>query len=180
MNKMRAIVTLVAMSIAWTSSYAGYWRDSDGRPTADTASRRTVEGFGGWVLVTPDQDWAEKWNTPAESVPSFRESKSVRRGEKVFTLIFFANPKLAQDRSADVTCDLKVTRPNGTESLNQRDVPCFRGRIAGDPFNMYLSGPVIGFIGEPGDPAGTWTVEVQLKDNLRKVVVPLKTSFDLE
>jgi hypothetical protein len=36
------------------------------------------------------------------------------------------------------------------------------------------------FIGEPTDPIGMWTVEVTLKDNIRKVVLPMKTTFTLE
>jgi len=44
---------------------------------------------------------------------------------------------------------------------------------------MYLSEPVIAFVGDPGDPAGEWVVRVTLKDNNRKVEVPLRASFFL-
>jgi hypothetical protein len=39
--------------------------------------------------------------------------------------------------------------------------------------------PVIDFVGDPDDPLGTWTVRISLKDNIRKVTLRLKTSFEL-
>ena len=57
---------------------------------------------------------------------------------------------------------------------------CFKGEIKGSTYNIYLAEPVMNFIGEPTDPIGMWTVEVTLKDNIRKVVLPMKTTFTLE
>ncbi|RON15866.1 hypothetical protein [Pseudomonas frederiksbergensis] len=177
---LRLLAVLIAMSFSWSSAHAGYWRDSNGNPYPDTESRRIIGGFGGSLLITSDSDWEKKWNTPAETTPIFTEAKVVTLGERIFTLTFFANPKLNANHEANITCDLKVTRPNGTESINQRDSVCFQGRLNGEPSNMYLAAPVIDFIGEPGDPTGIWTVEITLKDNLRKVVMPLKATFTLK
>lgn len=158
----------------------GAWKDRQGRPLPATEARRSINGLGGFLLVTPDTDWREKWNTPAETVPHFRQADSVARGQPLFVLIFFANPALDKEGRADLACDLTVTRPDGTVSTNQQAVECFRGEIKGGPRNTYLAAPVIGFTGDANDPAGKWVVRVVLKDKLKKAVLPLETAFVLE
>jgi hypothetical protein len=141
--------------------------------------RRAVDGFGGWVLVTSDANWQAKWETPSSTMPTFTVARDVARGKKVFALIFFANPQLDRAKQANVTCDIEMTRPDGSVSTRQSDQVCFSGALQGDPHDTYLSVPVIGFVGDPGDPAGTWRIRVTLKDNNRHVSVPLQTSFNL-
>lgn len=177
---LRLLTALIAMSFSWSSVYAGYWMDSNGNPSPDTASRRSIGEFGGWLLTTSDPDWEKKWNTPPETAPVFNEARMVTLGERIFTLTFFANPELDANHEANITCDLKVIRPDGTESINQRDVVCFQGRLKEEPSNIYLAAPVIDFLAEPGDPIGIWTIEITLKDNVRNVVIPLKTAFTLK
>ena len=77
-----------------------------------------------------------------------------------------------------MTCDIDVIKPTGTPSTHQEGAVCFQGRLK-EPRLTYLSAPVIAFVGDPGDPAGEWMVRITLKDNVRHVAVPLKTSFML-
>jgi len=156
------------------------WKDAKGQPAPNTESRKSVGGFGGSLIVTSDADWQAKWQTPSDTVPHFTEAKTVARGKQVFVLTFFANPLLDSRGSADVRCDIDVVRPNGTTSIHQVDAPCFKGPLQGPPTYLYLSNAVIGFTGDPGDPAGEWIVRVSIKDNVRQVAVPLRTSFVLE
>ncbi len=86
MKKLLAIC-LMTMSVLVSAQNIG-WRSSDGSPAADTDSMKSVQGFGGWLLVTPDQDWEQKWNTPSENVPSFNEAHDVKYGEELTILIF--------------------------------------------------------------------------------------------
>lgn len=152
----------------------------DGKPIPETEARRSLNGLAGMLLVTPDADWREKWDTPASNIPKFKEATSVPRGKQVFILTFFANPKLDAEGRANLKCDFDITRPDGSASLHQADLSCFEGASKGNPYNMRLSAPAIGFTGDPGDPAGTWTVRVVLKDKVGNTVLPLKTSFVLE
>ena len=155
------------------------WKDQTQRMVDDTDARKSKDGFGGWVVVTSDADWRMKWQSSPETVPSFTEAKAVKRGQSVFVLIFFSNPLIANGM-ADVTCDIDVTRPDGTSSIHQPGATCFGGRLEEDPHHVFLSGPVIQFIGEPRDPAGDWIVKVLLRDTARNVALPLKASFNLE
>ena len=158
----------------------GVWRDVQGNPVPNTSFRKSVNGFGGWLVVTPDQDWEEKWNTPSDTVPQFSEAKSVSIGKKIFVLIFFSNPALSKEGEASVMCNLDVERPNGTHSIQQSGVVCFEGVLKGPQTNLYLSAPVIGFVGESGDPPGIWIVRVTLKDQVKKTTIPLETTFTLQ
>jgi hypothetical protein len=172
-----AILAMAACSIA-TSQDVG-WRDKDGNSAPDTDSRKTSNGFAGWLLTTSDPDWEAKWNTPEHETPRFTEADTVRKGETIFTLIFIVNPKPDAKGEVNVSCDLKVTRPDGTTSIDEKNVDCLKGELQGHPHNMRLAAPVLGFIGEPADPPGTWRVDVILRDVPRGVTMDLHTSFEL-
>lgn len=156
------------------------WRAQDGKIMSQTEARKSVNGFGGWLLVTPGSDWQKEWQKPSTETPNLKEAKLVKKGETAFVLIFFANPKLDSQQKADVRCNIKITRPNGTISINQSDVICFQGKVDADPRSVFLANPNIGFTGEPNDPLGKWIVEIDLIDKIRDTKIPLKTSFRLE
>lgn len=167
----------VVLGLAPQNSEAG-WRDRQGTPAADTDNRKSVDGFGGWVIVTSDADWQKKWETPADTTPDFTAAEQVPRGKQVFVLSFFANPQLDSKGKAEVRCDIDLLGPDGTVATHQKDVVCFQGSLK-DPRLAYLSGPVVAFRGDPGDPSGEWEVRVTLRDKVRNVSVSLKTSFTL-
>lgn len=137
------------------------------------------DGFGGSLLITLDDDWKEKWDTPPENKPSFRKADVIPYGKKVYVLTFFANPKTDSANKANIRCDIQITAPTGKIAMSQKDLTCFSGTITGRLYNTYLSDPVIAFSGDPGDPPGRWIVEVSLRDAHRDVALPLKSSFQL-
>ena len=141
---------------------------------------KSKNDFAGSLLATVDEDWEKKWNTPPETKPSFNKAGAVSYGKKVFILTFFSNPLKDGQGNANVRCDLKISAPTGNVSLEKKGMVCFSGRIAGNPYNLYLSIPVIAFSGDPGDPLGTWVVEVDLRDENRNVALPLRTTFQLK
>lgn len=170
---------LAALALAAGMASAGD-RPAAGAGIPAIGPKGSADGFSGLLMVTPDADWKEKWDTPASETPRFNTTDEVARGGKVFVLIFLANPGLGADGSADVTCDLEVLRPDATLSSHQDGVMCFKARPQGPATNVYLAAPVVVFTGDPGDPAGAWTVRVTLRDNIRHVNVPLATSFTLK
>jgi hypothetical protein len=175
---MRETVLLVLVLISGAVSAEVGWRDRDGNPVPDTDSQKSIEGFGGLLVVTPDEDWEEKWNTPTEGA-EFSHTSAVARGGKLFILTMFTNPRVDDSGAAHLTLDIDVKRPDGSSSTHAEDAVCFQGTFSGPPHNVYLCGPVIGFVGEPSDPAGTWSVQITLTDMNRKVSMPLATRFEL-
>lgn len=156
-----------------------YWLLSDGSKAPNTENQKSILGFGGWLLVTPDKDWEEKWNTPRENVPRFSEAEDVKLGQELTILPFFANPKLDSISNFEILCDIRVEKPDGTFSINEKNVPCAKGALEVDPMGIFLTQTVIKYIGEKGDPFGVWTVYFEMKDSIRGVSLPLKTSFNL-
>jgi|SRR5580658_1120103 hypothetical protein len=156
-----------------------HWLGTDGKPIPDEDARRSVGGFGGWLVVTPDADWEKKWDTPSDTMPAFTTAEKVHRGQTLSILIFYANPQVDSHSSISVSCDFRVTRPNGTRSIDAKHMRCASGPIAGEPTALRLSNQLLKFIGEAGDPLGKWTVEVTLHDEHAKLTVPLETEFDL-
>jgi hypothetical protein len=173
------LALLSAFLIASLLAEDRVWRDENGNLAPNTEARSAVSGFGGWLVVTSDADWRAKWETPSNTVPRFTEAKIVTRGKHIFILTFFANPQLTEKRIADVACDIDVIRADGSSSVHQTDAVCFHGELKGSATNVYLSAPILDFIGEENDPGGKWFVHVTLKDKNRHVSLPLKTSFIL-
>ncbi|MEJ8856349.1 hypothetical protein WKW79_17345 [Variovorax robiniae] len=180
-SRLASILCALALAAipACAMAQDGIWKDRYGRPVPQTESRRTLNGLGGWVVVTPDTDWEEKWARPSVIGPVFTQAKKVPKGKPVFVLVFLGNPEVGADGRADVSCDLNVTGPDG-RSLVQQSIACFQGVPGGARNSMYLSKPVLGITSEPSDPSGTWTVQVSLKDKLSGTALPLKTTFIVE
>ncbi len=155
------------------------WTDAQGRLAPDTGARKAVQGFGGWLIVTPDSDWKEKWNTAPEAVPSFREATTVEYGEHLTLLTFFVNPQADADGAINVLCNIKLTKPDGSVPVDTKGVDCASGKLQGSPRNLRLTSAVIEFVGEKGDPPGVWRVELNLTDKNRNVSMPLKAEFTL-
>ncbi|MBM9604872.1 hypothetical protein [Desulfopila inferna] len=135
--------------------------------------------FRGWLLITSDRDWKEKWDTPSEVIPRFVEAKSVRLGENITILTFYLNPGADEDNHISITCDIKIIRPDERISYEQEELLCGDGEIVGDPQNIRLAYVVIDFSAELGDPYGIWTVEVLLRDHNGLAEVFLQDHFAL-
>ncbi|NOQ80997.1 MAG: hypothetical protein GQ548_00550 [Methylophaga sp.] len=155
------------------------WLAKDGSRVKETDNMKSVKGFGGSLLVTPDEDWEEKWNTPSHTTPYFREASTVKYGQKLSILTFFTNPMLDQIGNIHLSCGIKVTRPDGTTSFDQKNIECLKGPFHSDPHSVFLSPVVIHYSGDEGDPAGEWNVEIYITDENRDATVHLKSSFTL-
>ncbi len=181
MDEMKFILTclLVALSLGAFAETGG-WVSKDGRPIPNSDTMKSINGFGGSLIVTPDRDWEEKWNTLPETVPYFSEAKHVSYGEQLTILVFYINPKIDSSGTVNILCDIKVTRPDGSTSIDARGVQCAEGKLQGNPRNVRLTSAVIKYVGEAGDPPGKWIIDIALMDQVRGTVVPLKTHFNLQ
>jgi hypothetical protein len=157
----------------------GGWVTKDGKPAPDTDNMKSKNGFGGWLIITPDDDWEAKLNTSPETVPQFQQVTEVKYGQRIAILTFYINPKTSEAGDIRILCDLNVLRPDGSSSVNEENVDCAVGKIQGNPRNVRLVSAVLKFIGEKSDLPGEWKVNVTLKDMNRDVEIPLNSKFIL-
>ncbi|TAH45022.1 MAG: hypothetical protein E6R11_04230 [Rhodocyclaceae bacterium] len=127
----------------------------DGNPLPETEARLSRDGFSASLVVTSDRDWQAKWETSPETVPHFTEANEVSKGGELSILTFLANPLIGPSGMTDVACDFIVTRPDGSKSINELDMPCFNFELKTNPKNVYLTAASLKHIAEPSDLRGT-------------------------
>jgi len=176
MRYILPIALFLFSTIAFSSVYFG----PDFSEWSQTESRKEKDNFAGWLLITSDTNWQKKWETPPNTVPRFNEASVVKRGDELVILTFFVNPKTDTDNNANVICSLKVTRPDGSISVEQENIVCGEGKLQGPSQHIRLSPAIINFIGEKTDPLGIWIVEVEINDAVRDIKLNLKAQFELE
>ena len=181
------LITLFIIVSVSRVSYASYdkddvyegWRNKDGKIDPNSDNMKSIKGFGGWLLITSDADWEEKWNTPTYVSPNFNEASNVSYGQKLTILTFFINPKVSDQGTINITCGVKITRPDNKVSVDNQNIECLKDIVIENPGNVHLSPIVIDYIGEEGDPPGEWIVEVNINDINRGASIPLRNTFIL-
>jgi hypothetical protein len=175
--RLLALLLLAAAAPILAQTFS--WKDEHGNPVPQTSSQKSIDGVGAWLLVTSDQDWEAKWNTPSNTIPQFTQASTVTVGNRVFILAFVANPTRSKQGEVNVTCDFEIERPNHVVT-HQNDIECLKGKPLGSASTLYLTRQIVGFVGEKDDPMGKWIVRIIIKDLNRPVNIPLETSFTLQ
>jgi len=175
MKNYYLLLALLIIPHAYAEGYLG--RELSSWP--QTESRKVKKDFAAWLLVTPNLDWQERWDTPPDTTPYFDVAKEVHLGESLVILTFFTNPAITENRHSYVKCSLKVTRPDGSLSVPKQEFDCINGILNGNPRNIRLSPAAIQFTAEKTDPLGVWIVDVTLEDTVRNVTLNLTTTYEM-
>lgn len=153
--------------------------NAPGTALPGASASQTSDGFSASLVITADPDWQQKWESPPEVAPRFDLATEVKEGGSLYILSFLSNPKLDAQGMTQVRCDLRISKPDGSLSGDERDLPCFVTPLETDPKLVYLSTVGVKFTAEAGDPKGTWTVAINVRDTLRNVTIPLQSSFEM-
>ena len=143
-------------------------------------SRKAVDGFSAWLLVTPEEDFPEDLDLSVDHPSSVSEPPVLQVSESVLLLFFFADPALKADRIANVRCEFKIVRPDGTVATERAGVKCYDSRLAEADENKYVPGLIFRFRAETNDPKGEWSVYASITDLGRGASVPLRASFEVK
>src|SRR5690554_2296200 len=56
---MRNLIVILVLFVTTLAVHAEdfNWRTGDGAKAPNTKNQKSISGFGGWLLVTPDKDW---------------------------------------------------------------------------------------------------------------------------
>ena len=177
MNLYQRIVTFAMVALCIASHATEFvWRKG-GKPVADTDNQKARDGFGALLVLVDDKKFFEDWKKPGP--PRFTTIANAERMKPVHTAVIFAGPGRDTNGVADVTCDVTFRKPDGSVYAEQKDVVCTQGRVVPSPGLLQLARDRMVIRIEPHDPAGTYTVEVTVRDNLKKVDLALKEQFTI-
>ncbi len=182
MNPLLAVlfvISLNASALPTTADKGQLWIGEHRNNWTQSNSVKVLNDFGASLLVTPDQNWRQKWETPSDQMVYLDEAEVVRLGEKLWVLAFMVNPKLDDNGQANVVCALTIVRPDQSIAFDQGGIPCLQGAVEGNLDNVRLSPVVVEYLGEEGDPLGRWTIRMRIKDENRDTQLDLETSFTL-
>jgi hypothetical protein len=180
--KMIALILLLATlaSPVGAQEKKGVWRTPDGTTLTESPSRKSVGSLGGMILITPDQDWKEKWETSKETVPQFNQASEVEKDGSLFLITFFGGASEDEAGRSNLLCDFTLVRPDGTFAIEQHDIVCFPTDFAMERGITYMTNITIAFKADSSEPKGSWTYRMVLKDKIGGSDLPLETSFTVK
>lgn len=119
-----------------------------------------------FMLLTTRQDAAMDWwyAVPQPFALQATPVSSVNKGEYFRIIPIFKNYQTDLGRSAAITFDLKVTRPDGTVEPDLAELEGHIGLAA--PPDLLPAQAVINMCFEPDDPYGDYTIEVRAVDRV--------------
>jgi hypothetical protein len=135
-------------------------------------------GFGVQFALTEDESLFANWDKPVP--PHYTPISVARRGVPIFTVVIIAGAGSLPDGTADVTFDAVIHKPDGSVYGTQTDMVGVQSRIDPSPKTLQLCRDYMGVRIEPKDPAGTYTVEVVVRDKAKKLTLHLKRTFTVE
>lgn len=173
------LLAMMALLLPFNGLAQSDWRNADGTPMAQRSASAAARGFSASLVVTDNPQWRAIWDATTGDQPRFEAAQDVRNGGELYIVAFLSNPLPGADGTSNVRCDVRVNRPDGSATMDQRGLPCFQGRPGADPGLIYLSSEGVRFLAEATDPRGTWTVRITLTDANRGVALPLQATFNV-
>lgn len=153
------------------------WKDMQGKPLEDTEWMKSHGDFGAQLLlITDEQAFFKRWETPSKVV-SFDTASIVHRGQPLITPIIFSGCTADAQGHCQVSADFKILRPDGTAYAELPQVGLWQNRPPPPPGLLELGVGYIKVVIEPEDPAGTYTVEAQVKDAVGHAAFVLTQRF---
>lgn len=129
-------------------------------------------------MLTADPQWRSLRGKRTRNSSRVERTDEVRVGGTLFALLFVDNPSLDRRGQADVTCDVRMIRPNGRVSVH-RGLTALRRNLGRTAAGTYLAEFVLTMVGEEKDPTGEWVLEYVVHDRNRGVEVPVVGRYEL-
>ena len=142
---------------------------------SNTDNIRSAGEFGAQLWLTPNGDFFQNWRKP--ETPTIDPVDIVLRDHPIYTVIIFYGEGRTAAGLANVSYDVSVLRPDGT-IYNRRDALIgYQNLAPADGRELQLGRNYLNINIGPDDPAGLYTVNVTVHDNVSRVDLPLKQTF---
>lgn len=177
-KKKYFIFSMILLSLLAYLPVNAEWQEDNDKLVEDSPHIKSIQGFGAQLWLTDDTEVFEKWNVPT---PGFQIAKvnKAERGKPILPIIIFANPG-EKDGLCDVTCDIVVKLPDGEVYGERKNGNCWKGLPSPPNGELQLGAETLGIVIEETDPAGRYTVEAIVKDNIKNLELQLEQYFDVE
>ena len=103
--------------------------------------------------------------------------EKAHRNVPLFSIILFVDPGTDSKGSVDVTYDMVIRKPDGSIYGEQKNAVGLKGKFVIPAHDLQLAQERMGIRIDNQDPSGTYTVEVTVRDHIKKVDLPLKATF---
>jgi len=150
----------------------------DGNPVQEKPNMKSKDGFGAQLFLTESTQFFEDWNKP--DPPQLVPLTRVMRDARFYTVLLFADPGVDPAGAASVTCSIVIHAPDGTVYAKTGELVCWQGKYPAQPHNLQLSQGSMANRIDPKAKPGVYTVEVTMRDNIKKVELPLQTTFEVQ
>ena len=142
----------------------------------DLKAMPTKDGFSALLALTTNKNIFQEW------VPNLRIApvKTVPRNTPILTLILIANPGVDGEGQAHVTYDIVIKKPDGKLYAEAPNMPGWNGRKPPGAGMVELARGTVTIMIEGDDPAGRYTVEANVRDNVKGVAIKMSRTFFIE
>jgi hypothetical protein len=141
---------------------------------SNTDNVKSKGDFGAQLWLVSGQDFFLEWRKPQP--PAIDPVELVQRGQEINTAIIFYGPAHDAADLSSVTYDITVLRPDGS-IFERKNLIGWQGLTPGSPRLLELGRDHLSIVLNPGDPAGLYTVQAVVRDNVDHVELPLKQTF---
>jgi hypothetical protein len=171
------IATALILVLLGSAVASGQWKKGD-EQLPDTADRKSVNGFGGHLLIVEDpKAFIEEWKKP--ETPHINPVTEVKRGVLLAAIVLFAGCKPDAQGACNAEVDYVVYKPNG-EVYAERKAQRLWKETAPAPPIIQLGEALLAIRLEENDPAGEYKVKAKLADLNANVTFELVTSLRLK
>jgi hypothetical protein len=150
------------------------WR-RNGEPVADGPDRKSVNGFGGHLLIVENpQAFIQEWVKP--ETPQIATATAVKRGVLFGGFVLFVGCKPDTMGVCNAEVDYLLYKPDGSLYAERKRETVWKDTAPPAGY-IQLSKSILGFRIEPKDPAGEYTVKARVSDLNAKISFELETKF---
>ena len=142
---------------------------------SNTDNIKASGNFGAQLYLIDDNNFFQDWRKP--ETPSITPVGLALRGQPLFTAIIFYGEARDQGGLGNVNYDVTVHRPDGS-IYDKRDAMIgYQALAPTDERQLQLGRNYLSIVIGNDDPAGTYTVEVLVRDKVSRAELPLKQTF---
>ena len=141
----------------------------------NTDNIKSQGNFGAQLYLIIDADFFLNWRKP--ETPTIAPISIAVRGQSVFSAIVFYGATRDSKGLANVSYDVTVRRPDKSVYSTSPGLVGFQDLATADDKALQLGRNYVSINVGTGDPAGLYTVEAVVHDNISRVELPLVQHF---